>query len=159
MNSLEFWNYSIKDLRKEEELCTYPPQFDVTIKDLEKHSKNLDIQFKITLETDGVLVSDDFQELPIPIIINEDRRMRLGSYCNNYRGDIILIRMHIAYRNTHERDAILMYVIIGCITIIGCIDLTLSWLYFAVHFGQGAKKVLQINYWILAKTYALNCFI
>ena len=59
-------------------MCAYPPQFDVTIKDIEEHSNNLDIEFKITLETDGVLVSDDFKKFPIPLVIKEDRRMRLG---------------------------------------------------------------------------------
>ena len=79
VNELEFWNYSIENLKEEEKLCTYPPRFQITIKYLEEHCKNLDIEFKIILETDGVLASDDTLKFPLPIILKSTRGVRLGN--------------------------------------------------------------------------------
>ena len=67
MSDLEFWNYSISNLKYQEDLHVYPPRFKANIKYLEEHSSNLNIEFKISLETDGVLSLDRAQNIPIPI--------------------------------------------------------------------------------------------
>ena len=67
VSDLEFWNYSIRNLKFQEKVCAYPPRYKANIKYLEEHSSNFNIEFKISLETDGVLSLDRAQNIPIPI--------------------------------------------------------------------------------------------
>ena len=68
VKDLDFCKYeSLKNLRDAEELCTYPPRFRVIIT-CEEYGKKLDIEFKITLENNGVMASDVALNFPLPII-------------------------------------------------------------------------------------------
>ena len=66
MSDLEFHEYSLENLREEEKLNMYPPRFKIFVNRL-SHDKNLDTEFKIVLENDGVLVSD--KDIYFPLLI------------------------------------------------------------------------------------------
>ena len=67
VSDLDFDTYSsVEDLRAEERFCIYPPRFKISVNCLSL-GKNLDTEFKINLENDGVL---DFNEvIKFPLII------------------------------------------------------------------------------------------
>ena len=67
VSDLNFHTYSsVEDLRAEEEFCMYPPRFKISVNCL-SHGKNLDTEFKIILENDGILDFDEVIKFPLII--------------------------------------------------------------------------------------------
>ena len=67
VNDLDFHTYSsLENLRTEEEMCMYPPRFKVSVVRL-SHGKELDTEFKIVLENDGILVSDEVRRFTLTV--------------------------------------------------------------------------------------------
>ena len=67
VSDLNFHTYSnVEDLRAEERLCMYPPRFKVSVNCLSL-GKNLDTEFKIILENDGILDLDRVVKFPLII--------------------------------------------------------------------------------------------
>ena len=68
VSDLDFHTYSnLEDLRAEEDLCMYPPRFKVSVVRL-AHGKQLDTEFNIVLENNGVLVSHEIRKFPLTVV-------------------------------------------------------------------------------------------
>jgi len=66
---LDFNDYDTPgDLREAEKLCTYPPRFKISVR-RPSHGRmlNVTLKFKIILENDYALVTDEFREFPLTI--------------------------------------------------------------------------------------------
>jgi len=57
---------NLEDLRQEEKLCMYPPRFKISFTRL-KRGRILNAKFRVILENDGVLATDEFREFPLTI--------------------------------------------------------------------------------------------
>ena len=67
MSDLDFHTYaSLEDLRAQEEFCMYPPRFKISINRL-SHCQKLDTEFKIVLENNDILVTDEVIKFPLII--------------------------------------------------------------------------------------------
>ena len=67
VSELDFSTYSsLEDLRAVEENLMYPPRFKISVIRLSR-GEPLDTEFKITLENDGVLVSDEVRKFPLTV--------------------------------------------------------------------------------------------
>ena len=67
VSELDFSTYSsLEDLRAVEENLMYPPRFKISVIRLSR-SECLDTEFKITLENDGVLVSDEVRKFSLTV--------------------------------------------------------------------------------------------
>ena len=67
VSDLDFHTYrSLEDLRAEEEFCMYPPRFKMSVNRL-SHDKKLELDFKIVLEIDGVLSTEEIINIPLTI--------------------------------------------------------------------------------------------
>ena len=79
VSNLDFHTYSsVNDLRAEEKLNMYPPHFKISINRL-LLGKKFDTEFKITLENDGVLVSEEVRKFPLTIT-ELSKRVMSGRY-------------------------------------------------------------------------------
>ena len=66
VSELNFSTYSSLDLREIEENLMYPPRFKISVIRL-SHHKCLDTKFKITLENNGGLISDEVRIFPLTV--------------------------------------------------------------------------------------------
>ena len=67
VSELDFSTYSsLEDLRAVEENFMYPPRFKISVIRI-SHGKRLDTEFKISLESDGVLVSGEVRKFPLTV--------------------------------------------------------------------------------------------
>ena len=67
VGDLDFNTYSsVEDLREVEENLMYPPRFKISVICLSR-GKNLDTEFKVALENDGISVSDEVRKFPLTI--------------------------------------------------------------------------------------------
>lgn len=84
VNELDFTTYSsLEDLRAVEKNLMYPPRFKISIIRLShSHYKEFNTEFKISLENDGALVSDEVIKFPLIVkqIIRSDIKSILGTY-------------------------------------------------------------------------------
>ena len=82
-SELDFSTYSSPgDLKEVERNLMYPPRFKISVIRL-SHGKCLDTEFKITLENNDVLVSDEVRKFPLTVT-ELPRMYKLGIGYNNY---------------------------------------------------------------------------
>ena len=94
MSDLDFHTYtSYEDLRAQEQRHMYPPRFKLSVNCL-SHGQNLDTEFKIVLENDDVLVSDEVINFPL-IITKSTTAVSSGKIVSVYIAKLLYTCTHV----------------------------------------------------------------